>query len=267
MDEQDREVPFGTNIKWKFFRQISITEFEETNLPTQIANVVLLVIAVLAIVLALSWGPLLPVWMFFNSLQLLLHLPLLRVRIPASANLFLMQYLDLVRMHSTTINKWVENLLGLDSGDRQDQVVIDEDQTPLYNELMKESGYHVSLWRNLAICCALLTGVTLIWAFVRFEKRICRNKKWSKADTWWNNFFVRLIYELFFEICLCTMISLAISVPEDWVPRGVAVGFTLLASVPLLLLCCLCCRNGPYIRNSYEPGSLLKSYWAFRPVR
>ena len=53
----------------------------------------------LIILVALCCGPLIPIWMFFNSLQLIAHIPLIRAALPASANLFLIDLLSVVRLN------------------------------------------------------------------------------------------------------------------------------------------------------------------------
>lgn len=55
---------------------------------------------VLLIVLPVaSLGSLLPTWMFVNSLQLVAHLPLLNMSLPANAHIFMIKFLDLVRWY------------------------------------------------------------------------------------------------------------------------------------------------------------------------
>ena len=61
--------------------------------------------------LALCLGPLLPVWMFFNSLQLIAHLPMIRVNLPSSANIFLLEYLSIVRLQVSMLSERLEESL------------------------------------------------------------------------------------------------------------------------------------------------------------
>ena len=45
-------------------------------------------------------GRLLPTWMFLNSMQLIVHLPLLPTFMPANLHVFLTHYLSYVRLNS-----------------------------------------------------------------------------------------------------------------------------------------------------------------------
>lgn len=45
-------------------------------------------------------GRLLPIWMFLNSMQLVVHLPLLPTNMPGNAHYFLTHYLSYIRLNS-----------------------------------------------------------------------------------------------------------------------------------------------------------------------
>ena len=53
-------------------------------------------------------GRLLPTWMFLNSLQLMVHAPMLATNIPAILHYFLVDYLNLIRLHSKKLSNLVE---------------------------------------------------------------------------------------------------------------------------------------------------------------
>ena len=67
----------------------------------------------------------LPVWMFFNSLQLIVHLPMMRTHMPATANLFILNYLAIVRLQIRKLNEALEELIGAESSDREDYLLIE----------------------------------------------------------------------------------------------------------------------------------------------
>ena len=50
-------------------------------------------------------GRLLPTWMFLNSLQLVVHTPLLSTNMPSNLHYFLVKYLNLLRMNVEIINQ------------------------------------------------------------------------------------------------------------------------------------------------------------------
>jgi hypothetical protein len=87
--------------------------------------------------------------MFFNSLQLIAHLPMIRTHMPAIANLFILNYLAIVRLQIGKLNELLEELIGADRDDRKDYLIIEQGHSLYYNELMHACGYHTSLIRNL----------------------------------------------------------------------------------------------------------------------
>ena len=50
-------------------------------------------------------GRLLPTWMFLNSLQLIVHLPLLSKSMPSNLHFFLFKYLNFIRMKAEVIDQ------------------------------------------------------------------------------------------------------------------------------------------------------------------
>ena len=67
-DEAGTEVPFGTEINWEVFRQMKLDEVESVDGTLSFAHVLMGIIAVLLLLIVLSCGPLLPFWMFLNSM-------------------------------------------------------------------------------------------------------------------------------------------------------------------------------------------------------
>lgn len=49
--------------------------------------------------LVVSCGPLLSVWMFINSMQLIVHIPLIAIKLPGNAHYFLLDHLNLFNLH------------------------------------------------------------------------------------------------------------------------------------------------------------------------
>jgi hypothetical protein len=58
--------------------------------------------------LVMFGGPLTTTWMFINSLQLILHVPLIDVQMPSNAHYFLKEYLSLIRFNIGPLNKHLE---------------------------------------------------------------------------------------------------------------------------------------------------------------
>ena len=107
-DEQGSEVPFGTELEWALFRQMRPEEIESIQSALTFSYVLLAITAFLLLLLVLTCGPLLPFWMFLNSLQLIVHVPLIRANIPGNAHYFLLEYLDILRLHYWSLTKWLK---------------------------------------------------------------------------------------------------------------------------------------------------------------
>ena len=110
-------MPFGTQIEWKIFRQVAIEEAQAVEEIFEVSIWFFYILAGLFFLLAIFYGPLLPIWMFINSLQLIVHIPLINVLLPAKANLFLLEHLMIVRLHISSLNEGLAELFGLKSND------------------------------------------------------------------------------------------------------------------------------------------------------
>ena len=204
--------------------------------------------------IALCSGPLLPVWMFVNSLQLIVHIPLVRTEIPAVANLLFLDYLSIVRLNVRTVNDFLAQLLGLEQTSQDDQRSLDQADS-YYNELIYSCGYHVSLTHNLILILGLFSVIALFWLAMACRDKLCFQG--GRHEIWWNNLMVRFLYEVFFEITLCLMISfsamdLRTGGTETKVSWGLSVVLTIAAVLALCYLSLLFVRGGPYIEGSYE---------------
>ena len=63
-------------------------------------------------------GPLLPTWMFLNSMQLIFHVPLIKSDMPAHTHFFMIEYLNVLRLHFDWTESASESVLG--SADKDD---------------------------------------------------------------------------------------------------------------------------------------------------
>ena len=137
-------------------------------------------------------------------------------------------------------------------------------------------GFKASLYDNVLPIIILLAIGAAIWLILCFKDLICCciSRKRHKAHG--SNLLIRILYECFFEIILCLLISHVIADQNDSItsPQTSSASqqelklFLLVLSALLpAFVCLLCYRFGPYIHNSYEKRSLAKSFWAFRPLR
>ena len=60
---------------------------------------VLIIIVVLILFAFLIGGIMAPIWMFINTMNLIVHLPLFKSNMPPNVHYFLLHYLDLFRLH------------------------------------------------------------------------------------------------------------------------------------------------------------------------
>ena len=85
-----------------------------------------------------------------------------------------------------------------------------------------------------------------------------------------SNVFVRFLYQIFLEVCICVMINITIMNKDSftsgllWLSSLVII---IAIGVSLLLMASLFWRNGPFVQNTYEEKSLLKSFWSSRPLK
>ena len=92
------EVEFGTELRWRIFRQLSSAQAEQIDGMYRVVSGVLSTVLVVVTLFVGIGGRMLPVWMFLNSLQLVAHLPLVATDMPANLHYILIKHLDLVRL-------------------------------------------------------------------------------------------------------------------------------------------------------------------------
>ena len=111
-------------------------------------------------------GRLLPTWMFLNSLQLIVHLPLLSTIMPSNLHFFLVKYLNFIRLNADSISLEIEVLereSGLTGFDLQ------QSDDSIYSPLLLMCGYKPGFSRNLfliALISAALLAVVVSLALV-----------------------------------------------------------------------------------------------------
>lgn len=76
-DKEGEAVPFGAEARWELMRQIKYSETDDVDSTLIFSHILIGLIGFFFLMLILSCGPLLPVWMFINSLQLIVHVPLI----------------------------------------------------------------------------------------------------------------------------------------------------------------------------------------------
>ena len=127
MDMRGQEVPFGAEIRWDVLRQMHISERSSVETTIEISHTLQTVTSVLVFFLVLSVGPLLPVWMFINSMQLILHVPLIRTSLPGIAHFFLLDHLNILRLQSFRFTQWLQEMVAKHDVKLDTDMVLNED--------------------------------------------------------------------------------------------------------------------------------------------
>lgn len=86
------------------------------------------------------------------------------------------------------------------------------------------------------------------------------------AEPYMNNFMVRFLYEIFFELAICAMINVSNYQAGGMVQWFISLIVIVSITLTLLAIMSLFCKNGPYIHDTYARSSLLGSFWGRRAL-
>ena len=260
------EVPFGKKIQYPIVRQISTEKKEQIEMPLEATEIATLTILCIILLILLCAGPLLPAWMFLNSMQLLLHVPLIKSDMPAHAHFLMVDLLQKLRLHFLWTKEIQEQIIG--SYDRDDyNILINDENSSFYTPQIKDCGYHNSLLANMFPFMFIGALIVALWLFsiLRDCRHGCATKQ--RIEPFFTNFKLRFLYEVSFEVCLCTVLYLAYAKNGEH-ETGFIVSLVVLGLVLFLILFCMMlgCCYGPYINKSYARGTVMRSTWQIRPI-
>ena len=133
--------------------------------------------------------------------------------------------------------------------------------------LLALCGYHSDFGRNLVSVVAVLSvlGLTVLILTV-FPYMIYRHRGTKRYAAWVCNFSLRFFYQLLFEICLCLLIHFKTGGKQGRFNWTLAILYAAMVTVLIVFLFTRLFRFGPTLRGLYERGTLLKSFWAVRPL-
>ena len=139
--------------------------------------------------------------MFLNTLQIIAHMPLLNLVMPANAHYCLAKYLNIVRLYSKRLNTMLRGPFNMKrtSGIKG-----------LYNVYMQLCEYEHLYSRNLVIVIALAIVFLVVGIALRIRYVCTPRKADKKLYGREPSALLRLFYEMFFEICLCILINLSL---------------------------------------------------------
>jgi len=84
-----------------------VDQAESVDFTTDVISAPLLIVMLLFLFIALCGGRLLPTWMFLNSMQLILHVILIRTDMPSHAFFFIHNFLNKFRLKFD----WTEEMI------------------------------------------------------------------------------------------------------------------------------------------------------------
>ena len=216
------------------------------------------------ILVALCGGRLLPTWMFLNSMQLILHVILIRTDMPSHAFKFMHDLLDKLRFKYDWSEEMTEESVG--SSALSDSEVLKSSDT--YSEHIKNCGYHYNWLNNLFIPICIACFIFVIWLLLLLKDYIMRRfmNKTSRNESFMANFSLRFLYEVIFEICFCTVLYLSFTKEANSVVLAICIVTAIAICASLIFCLSRGFKNGPYVKKCYEKGTLMKSFWSVRPI-
>ena len=242
----DVEIPLGAKVKQPILRLVNEEDIVDIE-TTQAIYTAPLVAAMSFIVLtAFCGGRLLPTWMFLNSMQLILHVIMIKSDMPSNAQLFFLDFLDKLRLKFDWSEELTESNVG--SPARDDYEALQKDE--YFSVHIKDCGYHYSWLNNLFVFICIAGLIFLVWLLLLLKDcimRRCMNKK-STNEAFMANFSLRFLYEVVFEICLATVIYLSLTDNSNALVLSICI-VTILAIFASLVFCLSrAWTNGPNVK-------------------
>ena len=250
VSENGKGISFGESIKWtlKPLVKKSVTVGIET-----LGNfwlTLILIALTISFFLAVFQGSLVSTWMLINSLQLIAHVPLLANRLPSNAHYFLLNFLGLVRFNFESLTSQIDTI----SGNVDEAKLLNADSGYAH---LRSNGYHMSFFRNMLLLLSIACIIGLVWLISAILQSVRaktqqegQNGQQSKEASA-NNFMVRFLYEIFFELMICAFINVTNQEVAGMVWWIVSFAVIVVSIFSLLAIFSLFCFNGPYVKDTY----------------
>ena len=217
-------------------------------------------------IFAFCGGPLLPTWMFLNSLHLIFHLVLINSDIPAIVHYFMTKYLSTLRLHFMKTEEFQDSIIGCFDEDDY-KVLSDEKKNGFSTSHFKECGYSYNLLPNLFIVMTIAILIAFVWLLIMVVNLVQRQYKKQRSKLFCTNFNLRFLYEFSLEIFVSTTICLAYSGRNSGeVAFIISILVVIILACSLIFCVSLCFKNGPYIKGSFTRGTVIRSFWSVRPI-
>ena len=199
----------GTTLRKEIKRQIEPQQGEALEFLSTVFSVLLRAVILIGFLACLLLGgEMVPFWAMVNTLQILIHLPLINVEIPGFTALFLKGLLDVTRFEFVPL----DGLVNILTGYRPD-AETEGGLNPVFEQYGYESKYMIPnlglIWITFLVLCAatVLAGVkdlvTILWCDVK-TPLLRRQTKWC---SFMSNVWTRFMLEVFLEMTICILIN------------------------------------------------------------
>lgn len=201
-------------------------------------------------------------WMFLNSIQLILHVPLLSIPIPANLHYFLVYYLDLARLQVAYLKQLRFYQNHIQPSPTVGQLSPDRNVSTLEYCHYEPN----SLISNLALILVVIAAIFTMIIFLQILDFICCRKGRRRLAPRLFNIGIRFFYCFFFEISICVLIHFSYAEGSRSIEGIASWACACLIALFSLFIMALACRGGPYVKSTYQRGSLKSSFWGRRKL-
>jgi hypothetical protein len=164
------EIPFGVEVTWDVIRQIAEEDKESVDSALTFSHALYILICLFIFLLVLTCGPLLPVWMFINSMQLIVHVPLIAIQLPGNAHYFLLENLKIFKLDFVS-----------DYSSEYNSGLVSNENAVYYTTLVYSCGYSYSFIPNLILCLIFLSLFILLWLALLLREKCHKCKSSGQA--------------------------------------------------------------------------------------
>mmetsp|Transcript_18024 Transcript_18024/g.22571 ORF Transcript_18024/g.22571 Transcript_18024/m.22571 type:complete len:275 (-) Transcript_18024:1061-1885(-) len=217
----------------------------------------------LSFILAFFRGSLLSTWLSINTVQLVVHVPMIASSLPANAHYFMLNLLSIVRMSLDSFNSTVNELT-----DKLEEYELLTDESSFLTSSLHNLGYRHSFARNMfSIGCAAL-ALTLVWLLVSACERIltlcCRSKaRKLRGKARMTNVVVRFLLEVHFELMICALITLSNLSEAGSIWWLISLAAIVASGAAMATLSCTACKkskDGSQFSNFTSPEN--ENHWS-----
>ena len=184
---------------------------------------------------------------------------------PAHAHMIMLDFLDWLRLNFAWNEELTAHIIG--SPERTDYEVTQDSE--IYTAHLHSCGYHFSMASNMFLFLMIACSIAMVWLVCLAIDCIGGwSKEGSSKGAFMANFMLRFLYELVFEFCLCSILYM--SYTSEASTQGfvyfVCVGCVIAMIASLIFCMSRGFKNGPYIQDFYNKGTLMGSFWSMRQI-